>query len=132
VKGSETEGLGVGSARTGTAREAAARRRREYVAEMERELESIVGQLRSIPEVRSVILFGSWARGRRDLGADLDLMVVMESSQDFVTRCAGLAGRLRTGAPLDLLVYTPEEIERCAGRPFFRRALAEGKVLYAR
>ncbi len=126
LSGRDSEPVGGGG------REAAERRRRQYVTEMERELDSIVRQLQSIPEVHKVVLFGSWARGRRDLAADLDLMVVMDTAQDFVARCSELAGRLRSGAPLDLLVYTPEEIERCARRPFFRGILAEGKILYAR
>lgn len=48
-------------------------------------------RLRGIPEVHKVILFGSYAKGRRDLFTDLDLIVVMDSRDDFVTRCAELA-----------------------------------------
>ena len=48
-------------------------------------------RLRGIPEVYKVVLFGSYAKGRRDLFTDLDLIVVMDSRDDFVTRCAELA-----------------------------------------
>jgi predicted nucleotidyltransferase len=107
-------------------------RRRQHVAQLEHELENIVEQLRAMEDVQKVILFGSWARNRRDLGSDLDLIVVMDSPLDFVTRCVETARRLHTGAPLDLLVYTPEEVERMARKPFLRQALQEGVVLYAR
>ncbi len=107
-------------------------RRREHVAHLERELESIVAQLRAIKDVQRVILFGSWARNRRDLGSDLDLIVVMDSALDFVSRSVDVAKQLHTGAPLDLLVYTPGEVARMAKRPFLRQALQEGVVLYAR
>jgi predicted nucleotidyltransferase len=89
-----------------------------------------VGQLRQIPAVQKVILFGSFAQGRRDLFTDLDLLVVMDSSLDFVARGVDLARRLRAGVALDLLVYTPQEMEAMRDRPFMRHALATGKVLY--
>ncbi len=108
------------------------RRRREHVAHLEHELQSIVEQLRAMEAVQKVILFGSWARSRRDLGSDLDLIVVMDSALDFVSRSVAVAKRLQTGAPLDLLVYTPDEVNRMAQRPFLRQALQEGVVLYAR
>lgn len=86
--------------------------RKCYVTALERDLESLVYQLRSMPEVHKLILFGSYAKGRRDLFTDLDLIVVMESQDDFVTRCAELAGRLDAGVALDLLVYTPAKLEK--------------------
>ena len=104
--------------------------RKRYVEALERDLESLVEQLRNIPEVRKVILFGSYAQGRRDLFTELDLMVIMESEKDFVTRGAELASRLRASVALDLLVYTPEEIEGIRQRPFIRHALQMGEVLY--
>ena len=106
--------------------------RERYVEALERDLESLVEQLRSMPEVHKVILFGSYSQGRRDLFTDLDLLVIMESDQDFVTRGADLAGKLRAGVALDLLAYTPEEMDRIRERPFIRHALKTGKVLYER
>lgn len=104
--------------------------RERYAAALERDLASLVEQLSRIPAVRKAILFGSFAHGRRDLFTDIDLLVVMDSSLDFVTRGVELARRLRAGVALDLLVYTPQEIERMRDRPFLRHALATGKVLY--
>jgi predicted nucleotidyltransferase len=82
--------------------------------------------------VQKIILFGSYATGRRDLFTDLDLLVIMDSSLDFVTRCAEVARRLRASVALDLLVYTPQEIEQMRDRPFLRHILRTGKVLYER
>ncbi|MFH1570121.1 MAG: nucleotidyltransferase domain-containing protein [Gemmatimonadota bacterium] len=92
----------------------------------------MTAQLAAMPEVQQVVLFGSYAAGRRDLFTDLDLIVVMDSPLDFVSRNANLAGRVHAGVALDLLVYTPEEMERMRDRSFMRHALATGKVLYAR
>ena len=77
-----------------------------------------------------VILFGSYARGRRDLFTDLDLFVIMDSSADFVTRTAQLYQELHPSVDMDLLVYTPAEFERIRHRGFFRHILEEGEVLY--
>ena len=54
----------------------------------------------------------------------------MHSQLDFVTRNAELARCLRAGVALDLLVYTPRELEQLRDRPFLRHALKTGKVLY--
>jgi len=104
--------------------------RTRYAADLEAAVDEVVDQLRGLPEVRRVILFGSYARGRRDLYTDLDLLVVMDSDLDFVTRNAAVAGQIRCGVALDLLVYTPAEIERTQEQPFLRHVLATGKVVY--
>lgn len=109
-----------------------AEKRTRYARELDQDLESLVEQLRAMLEVRQVILFGSFAAGRRDLFTDLDLIVVIDSPLDFVSRGAALARRLRAGVALDLLVYTPQEMEQLRHRPFLRQALATAKVLYER
>ena len=105
-------------------------KRRQYVLALDESLRDIVEQLAGIPEVERVILFGSYADGRRDLFTDLDLLVVMASEQDFVTRTAKLYQGLRLGVDVDLLVYTPEELEFNKGKPFIRHILKAGEVIY--
>ncbi len=104
--------------------------RERYVKALEHDLDDLVQQLSNLPMVQKIILFGSYAAGRRDLFTDLDLLVVMHSQLDFVTRNAELARRLRAGVALDLLVYTPRELEQLRDRPFLRHVLKTGKVLY--
>ena len=106
--------------------------REHYARALNQDLDSLVQQLRALPEVCQVILFGSFAAGRRDLFTDLDLIVVMDSPLDFVSRGVELARRLRAGVALDLLVYTPQEMEQLRHRPFLRQALITAKVLYER
>ena len=104
--------------------------RARYKAALEQSLADIVAQLRRIPQVERVILFGSYSRGRADLMTDLDLIVVMRSDKPFVERTAELYRLISAPVDLDMLVYTPQEIEQLKNRGFFRKALAEGKVLY--
>jgi len=107
-------------------------RRERHVRDLERNLNHLAAQLRAMPEVHKVILFGSYSVGRRDLLTDLDVLVIMDSPLDFVHRCAQLAGRIEVDVALDLLVYTPEEFEVMRSRPFMCQALQTGKVLYER
>ena len=106
--------------------------RERYAKALAHDLDSLVQQLRSMPDVQQVILFGSYATGRQDLFTDLDLLVVMHSPLDFITRTVELARRLRASVALDLVVYTPAEMQRMRHRPFVRHILKTGKVLYER
>lgn len=106
------------------------RKREEYKRLLGANLERIVEYLSAREEVHLVVLFGSYARGREDLFTDLDLLVVMDSEKDFVTRTAKLYQEIGSQVDLDLLVYSREEFERNRSQGFVRTAIEEGKVLY--
>lgn len=83
--------------------------------------------------IQKAILFGSFARGEPSRRSDLDLILVQETDRRFLDRYEGLLlelGKLVPDRDLDLLIYTPGELERLAGRPFVAAALREGKVIY--
>jgi predicted nucleotidyltransferase len=100
-----------------------------YEEAREGELGRIVELLKRSGALR-VILFGSYARGRRDALVDLDLIVVQESRLPFVERTAELYRQVVPKVAVDFLVYTPAEWQEMKDSPFIRHALAEGKVLY--
>lgn len=110
--------------------------RRRYVQALARVVEALPTVFAQIPEVERVWLFGSYLRGRRDLCTDLDLIVVMHSKHDVVTRTARLYHRLAALLPLevdiDLVAYTPEEFARERESGFLKWALAQGQMLYER
>ena len=107
---------------------------REKRAAYHQALDDALGRIRerlaATPQVQKAILFGSYARGRRDLFTDLDLVVVMTSDSGFIERSAELRGRLEAGVDMDLFVYTPEEFERMAQRGFLAHVLKTGQVIY--
>jgi uncharacterized protein len=107
-----------------------AARRRSYQHALAETLQAIVAALARRPEVERAILFGSYAEGRRDLFTDLDILIVMQSPLDFVSRTAEMYRFLAGPVDLDLLVYTPEELERIKERGFIRQALEKGQVIY--
>ena len=118
-------------AEPGRGREASlAARRAEYAARLRESLERIVASLAALDEVERVSVFGSYARGRVDLGTDLDVLVVMRTDRGFVDRLGALYSRLAVPVDLDLLCYTPEEFAATADEPFLRQIRDGEVVLY--
>ncbi len=81
--------------------------------------------------IQRVILFGSLVWGNPGLTSDVDLLLVWDTPLAFLERTAEVYRRLLPQVAADLFVYTPDELARMAHTPFIRRALAEGRVLYA-
>ena len=84
---------------------------------------------------RRIVVFGSRARGQAGPDSDLDLLVEMHSDlppRDRVRAVSDLFG-LRRWA-MDLVVYTPQEVERMKDTvgTLLYTIEREGKVLYER
>jgi len=82
--------------------------------------------------VGKAILFGSVSRGTRSRKSDIDLLLVVETEERFFDRYRHfeVIYSMLKGRSVDMLIYTPSELERIAHRPFIRRILAEGKTIY--
>jgi uncharacterized protein len=98
---------------------------------MEEALNALVQALQRYQPQR-IILFGSAARGEADADSDLDVLVIKETPEPFVQRLETMARLCPPGVHADILVYTPEELQRMVedGNPFILRALEEGRVIY--
>ena len=83
-----------------------------------------------------IILFGSYAWGQPSEYSDLDLLVVMNSSLARPdTRAMQIEALFRDlDVPMDVIAYTPEEIESCLKKnnPFIRDIMDRGRLVYAR
>jgi predicted nucleotidyltransferase len=106
-----------------------AARRQQHLLELEAETQRLTEVLVEIG-VQRVVQFGSTAQGKAGLASDVDLVVVWDTPLAIPERSVALVRRLQPQAPVDMLVYTPEEFERLKEQAFLRKALAEGKVLY--
>jgi hypothetical protein len=81
--------------------------------------------------VRKAILFGSLASGNVGPASDLDLIIVVPSTERFTRRLERFYQVLNPSVVLDLFVCTPEELaEMSEGNPFVRSAIAGGQVVY--
>lgn len=82
-----------------------------------------------------VILFGSCARGDRSAESDLDILVIKESALRRDRRAKEIYRLLADRMfPLDIIVYTPEEVERYAklSGSFVKDVVEHGEVVYDR
>jgi predicted nucleotidyltransferase len=98
---------------------------------MEAALNALVQALQRYRPQR-IILFGSAARGEADADSDLDVLVIKDTPEPFVQRLEAMARLCPPCVHADILVYTPEELQRMTedGNPFVLRALKEGRVIY--
>ncbi|WP_447974783.1 HEPN domain-containing protein [Nitrospira sp. Kam-Ns4a] len=97
---------------------------------LRQELERIRQVLANEPTVLQLRVFGSVATERVHEWSDLDLFVVMRSSEPFVSRSARLATLTHPRVGVQFLAYTPEEAAACLHRPFFREEiLKKGAVM---
>jgi len=82
---------------------------------------------------QKIILFGSYAYGKPHERSDLDILVVMDSNLPRYKRSV-LIYRVLADLliPMDILVYTPQEIEAWKDVPqaFITSILKKGKVIY--
>ncbi|MDA0739041.1 MAG: nucleotidyltransferase domain-containing protein [Nitrospirae bacterium] len=82
---------------------------------------------------KRIVLFGSTARNESQTGSDMDLFIEMESTLRPPERAIEVSAvfGLRSW-PLDLIVYTPEEVQRLRGKPGTLLSIIEkeGRVLY--
>ena len=79
-----------------------------------------------------VILFGSAARGEASEDSDIDLLIVSETDDTIEESIRARLAIGIIGAPVDILVYTPEEFsERSKDKhSVVYNAINEGRLLH--
>jgi len=101
--------------------------------DFEKEIQDITQQIIEKYKPEKIVLFGSAARGKRDLDSDVDLLIIKKETPLYgADRIRELSRIIERNIPLDLLIYRPEEFEKRVqmGDPFLKSVLKEGKVLY--
>ncbi len=97
-------------------------------------LEEVVRRIVEVAQPEKVVLFGSFARGTRVRpDSDLDLLVVKEGAHRRKLAAEIYASLAGVGQAVDVVVVTPEDIERFGESPalIIEPALREGRVVYA-
>ncbi|MGO9463402.1 MAG: nucleotidyltransferase domain-containing protein [Isosphaeraceae bacterium] len=80
-----------------------------------------------------IILFGSAARGEMGPDSDLDLLVIKGGKFNKSRLTTAIYRHLRgSDAAVDVVVVTPEEVERYGNSPYLviYPALRQGKIVY--
>ena len=95
-------------------------------------LKEIVRRIVAVARPERIILYGSAARGEMDPHSDVDLMVVKEGVHRRDTAALILDEMSGVGAAVDVVVVTPEDIERYGDSHalVIKPALQQGRVVY--
>jgi predicted nucleotidyltransferase len=95
-------------------------------------LQEIVRRIVAAVQPEKIILFGSAARKEMGPDSDLDLLVIKSCRNRRETARRIRRKLIGVGVPKDIIVATPEDIERYKDTIglIYRPALREGKVLY--
>ena len=104
-------------------------RRERHLQDLQREVVRLAEAAASLG-VQRMVLFGSAAWGRPGLSSDLDLLIIWDTPLDLLARTVELYRCLKPQVPVDVLAYTPKELEAIQGRSLVRKALQEGRLLY--
>jgi len=83
--------------------------------------------------IQKAILLGSPAPDKAARRRDLELILVQKSANRFFDRYQGVLQEIDMAVrqrDMDVFIYTPQELQEIANRPFIVRALDEGKVIY--
>src|SRR2546428_5009637 len=96
---------------------------------LEQELHRMVEILIREYEPEKLILFGSAAQGELHEWSDLDLVVIKRTDKPLLERIEEVLRLVRPKVGLDVLVYTPEEME---GLVADRRGFLLGEIIYKR
>jgi len=96
-------------------------------------LEDIVKRVVTAARPERIILFGSAARGKMGPNSDVDLLVIRRGAARRGKITESIYRKLRgAAAAVDVVVVTPEEVERYRDDPYLviAQALREGKAVY--
>jgi predicted nucleotidyltransferase len=95
-------------------------------------LQEIVRRIVAAVQPEKIILFGSAARQEMGPDSDLDLLVIKSCRNRRETARRIRRKLIGIGVPKDIIIATPEDIERYKDTIglIYRPALRDGKVLY--
>jgi predicted nucleotidyltransferase len=97
-------------------------------------IEQIGTSIGRAARARKVVLFGSHATGHPRPESDVDFLVIADTSLPRHKRSRGLYALFHPYPfPMDILVYTPKEVEEQLKDPasFVSSVLAQGREVYA-
>jgi uncharacterized protein len=96
-------------------------------------LREIIRRIVEVAQPEKIVMFGSAARGEMGPHSDVDLLVVRSCAHRRKLAMAIYKQLSGVGCPVDVIVVTPEDIERYGSSPvlIIQPALKEGRVVYA-
>jgi len=95
-------------------------------------LAEVIRRVVEVAQPEKIILFGSAVRGKMGFNSDLDLLVVKSDVHRRRLAQAIYRHLIGVGFPVDIIVVTPEDIDRYGNAIglVLETALREGRVVY--
>ena len=100
-----------------------------------REINAVVRCIAEKFDPERIILFGSYAYGKPHQYSDVDLLVVMDTTERPLAKQLEISSALSPHPfGMDILVYAPRELKSriAMGDYFLREIVTKGKVVYER
>ncbi len=106
---------------------------KDFAVSEDKSLREIVRRIVEVAQPERIILFGSAVRGTTRPDSDVDLLVVKRGAHRRKVAGEIYMRLIGVGRAVDVVVVTPEDIERFGDSPalVIEPALREGKVIYA-
>jgi predicted nucleotidyltransferase len=97
------------------------------------EIRRVCGQIARLFKPQRIVLFGSYTYGWPTADSDVDLLIVMPLEGKSFRKISEIRCHIDADFPLDLIVRSPEEMNRSAadGDFFLHEAAEKGELLYA-
>ena len=99
---------------------------------MENKVKEVIQDIIQEYKPEKIYLFGSFAWGKPTKDSDIDIFIIKKTKKDRIERQLEVRRIIKGRLPVDILVYTPEEIEkRLKMKDFFIKDIIDkGKLLY--
>lgn len=94
-------------------------------------IEEAVEKIKTQYQPQKIVLFGSAAMEPKE-GSDIDLLIIKETDERMIDRSDEILDLLDPAIPVELHVYTPDEIQKRLelGDFFIKQIMEKGKTLY--
>ncbi|KPJ56757.1 hypothetical protein AMJ49_04090 [Parcubacteria bacterium DG_74_2] len=100
-----------------------------------KEIKRITGRIIKKYKPEKIILYGSFAYGKPTKDSDADLFIIKKTKELKTKRILKVDRMLLDrNIPLDILVYTPQEVTKriLLGDFFVKNIIQKGKILYVK
>ncbi len=97
------------------------------------EIDALIERIVVHIQPRKIIIFGSYAKGTATIKSDFDIFIIMETELPMANRADDMESIiLNSLIPIDIHIYTPEEVEEYRKEPFsfVDNILNSGKTVF--
>ena len=98
----------------------------------QKDIQTMVKKIVEDYKPEKIYLFGSFVWGKLTFDSDVDLFIIKQTKKDRPSRYKEVSNIIDWRIPVDILVYTPEEVKKrlYLGDFFIEDIINKGKLVY--